>query len=167
MDPQTCYYTSMKSLISLLLCFIVASPLTAQQSMTVQAQRDINISRKLINDQRNTALAFNMKFTQEEKEKFWPLYREYREAMGKVGDKRLAVIVDYADHIDTMTEAKAKQLLDNSFAVEKETIKVKEKYVRKFRRILSETKVVRLMQIENRMDTKVEMKIANGIPLMD
>ena len=157
----------MKSLISLLLCFIVASPLTAQQSMTVQAQRDINISRKLINDQRNTALAFNMKFTQEEKEKFWPLYREYREAMGKVGDKRLAVIVDYADHIDTMTEAKAKQLLDNSFAVEKETIKVKEKYVRKFRRILSETKVVRLMQIENRMDTKVEMKIANGIPLMD
>ena len=139
----------------------------ADQSLSVQEQREINISRKLINDKRNTALAFNMSFTQEEKEKFWPLYREYREAMGKVGDKRMAVIVDYADHIDAMTESRAKQLLDRSFAVDKETIKVKEKYVRKFRRILPETKVVRLMQMENRMDTLVAMKIAEGIPLME
>ena len=58
----------------------------AQQSLSVQEQRDINIARKLINDKRNTALAFNMSFTQEEKEKFWPLYREYRTAMGVVGD---------------------------------------------------------------------------------
>ena len=139
----------------------------AQQSLSVQEQREINIARKLINDKRNTALAFNMSFTQEEKEKFWPLYREYRTAMGVVGDKRMAVIVDYADHIDAMTESRAKQLLDRSFGVDKETIKVKEKYVRKFRRILPETKVVRLMQMESRMDTLVAMKIAEGIPLME
>ncbi len=157
----------MKTLISLLVFFIVAGPLMAQQSMSVQTQRQINISRKLINDKRNTALAFNMKFTQEEKENFWPLYREYREAMGAVGDKRLAMIVDYADHINSMTESKAKQLLDRSFAVEKETIKARQKYVRKFRKILPQTKVVRLMQIESRMDTQVDMKLAEGIPLME
>ena len=66
-----------------------------------------------------------------------------------------------------MTEARAKQLLDQSFAVEKETIKVKERYVRKFRKFLPETKVVRLMQIENRMDSMVDMKLAEGIPLME
>jgi hypothetical protein len=157
----------MKTLISLLLCLCVAAPLLAQQSLSVQEQREINIARKLINDKRNTALAFNMSFTQEEKEKFWPLYREYRAAMGTVGDKRMAVIVDYADHIDAMTESRAKALLDRSFGVDKETIKVKEKYVRKFRRILPETKVVRLMQMESRMDTLVAMKIAEGIPLME
>jgi hypothetical protein len=157
----------MKTLISLLVFFIVAGPLMAQQSMSVQTQRQINISRKLINDKRNTALAFNMKFTQEEKENFWPLYREYREAMGAVGDKRLAMIVDYADHINSMTESKAKQLLDRSFAVEKESIKARQKYVRKFRKILPQTKVVRLMQIESRMDTQVDMKLAEGIPLME
>ena len=157
----------MKTLISLLVFFIIAGPLMAQQSMSVQTQRQINISRKLINDKRNTALAFNMKFTQEEKENFWPLYREYRDAMGAVGDKRLAVIVDYADHINRMTESKAKQLLDRSFAVEKDTIKARQKYVRKFRKILPQTKVVRLMQIESRMDTQVDMKLAEGIPLME
>lgn len=167
MDPQTCYYAWMKTLIILLLCFTVASPLMAQQPLTAQAQREINISRKLINNKRNTTLAYNMSFTQEEKEKFWPLYREYRAAMATVGDKRLAGILDYVDHIDTMSEGKAKQLLNQYFTTEKEVIRVKEKYVRKFRRILPETKVVRLMQIENRMDSAVDLKIAEGVPLMD
>ena len=157
----------MKSLISLLSCIIIASPLMAQQSITPKLQLDINISRKVINDQRNTAIAYNMSFTQKEKEKFWPVYREYREAMGKVGDKRVAVIVEYAEHINSMTEARAKQLLDRSLAVEKETIKVKERYVRKFRKFLPETKVVRLMQVENRMDSMVDMKLAEGLPLME
>jgi hypothetical protein len=139
----------------------------AQQSMTPKLQLDINVTRKVINDKRNTALASNMSFTQQEKEKFWPIYREYREAMGKVGDKRVAVIVDYAEHMNSMTEARAKQLLDQSFAVQKETIKVKERYVRKFRKVLPETKVVRLMQVENRMDAMIDLKLAEGIPLME
>jgi uncharacterized protein YccT (UPF0319 family) len=157
----------MKTLIALLLFFVFAGPLQARQSMTVEAQREINISRKLINDKRNTAIAFNMSFTQQEKEKFWPLYREYREAMWKVGDKRLAVLVDYANNVDGMTDKLAKQLLDRSFDVEKEAIKVRQKYADKFRRILPQTKVVRLMQIESRMDAMVNLKIAEGVPLME
>ena len=157
----------MKTLISLLICFIVASPLMAQQSISSKLQLDINVTRKVINDKRNTALAYNMSFTQNEKEKFWPVYREFREAMGKVGDKRVAVIVDYAEHMNSMTEARAKQLLDRSFAVQKETIKIKERYVRKFCKFLPETKVVRLMQVENRMDSMIDLKLAEGIPLMD
>jgi len=157
----------MKTLVRLLICFIVASPLMAQQSMTPKLQLDINIQRKVINDQRNTALAYNMSFTQEEKEKFWPVYREYREAMGSVGDKRVAVIVEYAEYMNSMSQARAKQLLDRSFAVQKESIKVKERYVRKFRKFLPDTKVVRLMQVENRMDSMIDLKLAEGIPLME
>jgi hypothetical protein len=157
----------MKILTPMLICLILASPLMAQQSITPRLQLDINIQRKVINDQRNTALAFNMSFTQQEKEKFWPVYRDYRAAMGKVGDKRVAVIVEYAEYMHSMTQTRAKQLLDRSFAVEKETIKVKERYVRKFRKFLPETKVVRLMQVENRMDSMIDLKLAEGIPLME
>jgi hypothetical protein len=157
----------MKTLTALLLVFFLAGSLSAREALTVEAQREIDISRKLINDQRNTTLAYNMRFTKEEKEKFWPLYREYREAMGKVGDKQVAVIVEYANNIDTMTDSIAKRLLDQTFAVEKEAIKTRQKWVGKFRRILPETKVVRLMQIESRMDTMVDLKIAEGVPLMN
>ena len=156
----------MKKLVALLICFLLATPLAAQQSLTAEAQRNVNISRKMVDDKRNTQIAMFMSFSQEEKEKFWPLYREYREAMAGVGDKRLAVIVDYANNVDRMTDPLAKQLLDRSFKVEKEFIQTKERYVKKFRRILPDIKVVRLMQLENRMDIAVDMKVAEGIPLM-
>ena len=156
----------MKTLTALLICFLVSSPLMAQNSLTSEAQRNVNISRKMIDDKRNTQLALFMNFTQEEKEKFWPLYREYRTAMAKVGDKRLAIIVEYADNVDNMTDPRAKNLLDRSLNVEKEFIQTKERYVRKFRKILPDIKVVRVMQLENRMDIAVDMKVAEGIPLM-
>jgi hypothetical protein len=157
----------MKTFISLFLLLFIFTPLAAQQSLTAEAQRDINISRQMINDKRNIALAHNMTFTQQEEEDFWPLYGEYRQAMAAVGDKRLAVIVEYADNVDRMTEELARKLLDESIAVEKEVLEVKQAYVPKFRRILPETKVVRLMQIESRIDAMVELKIAEGVPLME
>lgn len=156
----------MKRLIALLICLFVSFPLIAQKVVTADAQRAVNISRKMIDDKRNNQIARFMKFTQEEKEKFWPVYREYREAMATVGDKRLAVIIDYANNVDTMTDPLARKLLDRSFDVEKEFIRTKERYVKKFRRILPDIKVVRLMQLENRMDIAVDMKVAEGIPLM-
>ena len=44
---------------------------------------------------------------------------------------------------------------------------MKQLYVDKFRRILPNIKVARLMQIENRMDTAIKMKLSEGIPLME
>ncbi|MFC1739991.1 hypothetical protein ACFL0N_00755 [Pseudomonadota bacterium] len=156
----------MNKLIALLICVLVSSPLTAQQSLTAEAQRNVNISRKMVDDQRNTQIVMNMHFTKEEKEKFWPVYREYRKAMAEVGDKRLAVIVEYANNVDRMTDPLAKKLLDRTFGVDKEFIRTKEKYVKKFRQFLPDIKVVRLMQLENRVDIAVDMKVAEGIPLM-
>jgi hypothetical protein len=157
----------MKILLSFFVICLLSSPVLAQQTVSAKSQRDINIARKLINDKRNATLAYNMTFTQTEKEKFWPVYREYRKAMASVGNKRMAVISDYADHFTNMSESKAKQLLDQHFAIEKENIKVKEKYVRKFRKFLPQSKVVRLMQIESRTDAMIDMKIAEGVPLME
>jgi hypothetical protein len=156
----------MKFVLSLLVLCSIQTPLYAQMS-GAEARRDIAISRRLINDQRNTALAFNMSFTQKEKEAFWPLYRKYRDAMSKVGDKRLDVIVDYAENYDVMTQEKARELLDRSFIYEEQALKVKQIYAKKFRRILPDIKVTRLMQLENRMDAAVLLKFSEGIPLME
>jgi hypothetical protein len=156
----------MKFVLTLLVLFSIQTPLYAQMS-GAEARRDIAISRRLINDQRNTALAFNMSFTQKEKEAFWPLYRKYRDAMSKVGDARLDVIVDYAENYDVMTQEKARELLDRSFIYEEQALKVKQIYAKKFRRILPDIKVTRLMQLENRMDAAVLLKFSEGIPLME
>ena len=157
----------MKIFISLLLTLLVSAPLAAETALTENVKRDIDISRKLINEKRVKALALNMHFTEQEKKAFWPLWEEYRKAMREVGDERLAIIINYADHLDSMTDKIARQLLDSSFDVDRKEIKVREKYAKKFGRILPDTKVVRLMQIEHRIDALVDLKIAEGVPLME
>ena len=156
----------MKFTLSLMFMLLVQTPLFAQ-TLSATAERDIAISRIMINDKRNTSLAFNMSFTEEEREVFWPLYRKYRDAMSNVGTRQLDVVVDYANHYDSMTEEKARELLDRSLIYEEQAIKVKQLYVTKFRRILPNIKVARLMQIENRMDAAIKLKISEGIPLME
>lgn len=156
----------MKYALSLMFLMLIQTPLYAQ-SLSVATERDIAISRQMINDKRNTALAFNMSFTEAEKDVFWPLYRKYRDAMSNVASRQLDVIIDFANHFDNMTEEKAQELLDRNLIYEEQAIKVKQLYVDKFRRILPNIKVARLMQIENRMDTAIKMKLSEGIPLME
>jgi len=156
----------MKYALSLLLLLLLQTPLQAQ-SLSAQAEWDIAQSRQIINDRRNTALAFNMSFTDVEKEAFWPLYREYRNAMGNVATRKLDVITDYAKYYDNMTEDKARELLDRFFIYEEQALKIRQLYVKRFRRILPNTKVTRLMQIESRMDAAIGLKLSEGIPLME
>jgi len=138
----------MKYALSLMFLLLIQTPLYAQ-SPSATAEREIAISLRMINDKRNTALAFNMSFTEEEK------------------TRQLAVIVDYANHYEDMTENKARELLDRSFIYEEQALKVKQLYVDKFRRILPNIKVTRLMQLENRMDAAIKLKLSEGIPLME
>jgi len=156
----------MKYVLSLALLLLFSAPMQAQ-SLSSEAKSDIAISRALINDKRNTALAFNMSFTDQERDAFWPLYREYREAMNNVGSRKLDVIIDYADHYDEMTQDKARDLLDRHMIYEEQALKVKQLYIEKFRRILPNTKVTRLFQLESRMDAVISLKLAEGIPLME
>ena len=121
----------------------------------------------MLNDKRNTALAFNMSFTEQESAAFWPLYTQYRDAMSNVGSRKLAVIIDYANHYDEMTQDKAADILRRSMIYEEQALKVQQLYIEKFVQILPATKVVRLFQIENRMDAAVALKLAEGIPLME
>jgi hypothetical protein len=156
----------MKYALTLVLFLLAAIPGEAQ-TLTSEAISDIAKSRTMINDKRNTALAFNMTFTDPERLAFWPLYTEFRDAMTEVGNLKLEVIIDYAENYGDMTESKAAELLDRYMSHEEQALHVKQQYIEKFREILPASKVTRLFQIENRMDAAITLKLAEGIPLME
>ena len=156
----------MKYLLILALLSTLSGSIQAQ-TLTAEIEGDIARSRAMLNDKRNTALAFNMSFTEQESTAFWPLYTQYRDAMSNVGSRKLAVIIDYANHFEEMTQDKAADILKRSMIYEEQALKVQQLYIKKFLQILPATKVVRLFQIENRMDAAVALKLAEGIPLME
>ena len=62
----------------------------------ILSQKEITAAKELLDTRRNMALIVNLDFTQEENEKFWPLYEEYRQKIRSVRERKLSLIDDYA-----------------------------------------------------------------------
>jgi hypothetical protein len=100
-------------------------------------------------------MAANVVMTEAEGEKFWPIYREYRNEVAKFGKERIALKKDLADNFGPPTNAKAKSLTDGWHANEKQRIALKAKYVTKYQKVLPAVNVARVLQIENKLDALV------------
>jgi hypothetical protein len=127
---------------------------------------EIEAMRTVMQTERKILIMNEMTLSPEEAENFWPLYDEYRTEMKKVGNLRVKVITDYAASYETMTDATAKQLLDESIKFEEQALKLEKKYMKKFRKILSDIQVTRYFQLENKLDAIVSFDLAAQIPLM-
>jgi hypothetical protein len=116
---------------------------------------------------RQAVVAANLGLTDAEGTAFWPVYREYRAEMGKVGDRMQKLIQDYSKVYDKATPEQAKSMTDQMMAFQREDLKVRETYLPKFRKVLSDVKVARFLQIENKMDAIIRLWLADEIPLIE
>jgi hypothetical protein len=133
--------------------------------------RDVQLAtaRELIQMGREDAIKEEMRFTAEQADAFWPLYKEYRAELGTVQDRYLVMVVDYVgDYYDyKLTDQDAERILKEYFSIRKDILKIRESYVRKFRKILSPASVMRLYQLENKIEAEVNVAIAQSVPLME
>ncbi len=107
-----------------------------------------------------------MDLTPEESQAFWPLYREYRLEMTKVGDRLLKVITTYAENYRSLSDELAKSLLTDYLSIEKARLQVKSKYLPRFQKVLPPKKVARYYQVENKLDIIIQAELAEEIPLV-
>jgi polyhydroxyalkanoate synthesis regulator phasin len=115
---------------------------------------------------RQAVVAAAMELTEAEGQAFWPVYREYQAEMAKVGDRMQKLIQEYAKVYESATPEQARGMVDEMIAIGKAELKVKETFVPKFRKVLPELKVARLLQVENKIDALVRFDLADAIPLI-
>ena len=108
-----------------------------------------------------------MDFSDEEADVFWPVYREYELELSKLGDQRVALIKDYAQNFDTMTDAKAKELVEKSFDLKKKQNDLLKKYFKKLDKVMPTTRAALFAQIENQIQMMVDLQIASELPLFE
>ena len=122
-------------------------------------------AQTVVNVQRKMTIEKNMDLSELEKNPFWTLYGEYRQAMDRVHTRMEGVITDYVAHAQNLTDDKARALIREYISTEKATVQVKEQYIGKFSSVLPPQKVIRFVQIENRLDATMDLEIARRIPL--
>ena len=115
---------------------------------------------------RQLIMAANLKLTEAEGAKFWPVYREYRDDVARINEKALAVIKDFADNYASLTDTKAKSITRGMLETKKQRIALMSKYVPKYAKVLGDVKTARAMQIESKLDALVDVALAQTIPLV-
>lgn len=139
------------------------SPAPAQAPSIID---EIELTRATIQHERQYIVTRAMDLTEAEGQVFWPLYREYRLEMIKVGDRLVNLILTYADNYQDLTDEVADKLLAEFVGIEKERARLKAKYLPKFKKVLPSKKVARFYQIENKLDVAVLSDVAQGVPLV-
>ena len=155
------------------ICFMLALGATTAnaQSSTdaVMSSQELQAAKELIEIQRDMALIVNLDLTAEESETFWPLYDEYRQKVRSIRGRKLSLIEAYAERYraGTVDDEFAEMAIKDALKFQLETVKVRQKYWKKFRRIIPATKAARFYQLENRMDMEIDYVLAGGIPLVE
>ncbi len=151
--------------LALVLC---ASPAPVQAEGLL-SQKEIAAARETVERKRNFAVIANLDLTDEESRKFWPLYEEYRMKVREVRTRRLELIQDYAERFNsnTVDEKFADEAIIEFLDIQADTVKVRKKYWKKFRRIIPASKAARFYQLENKMDAEIDYVMAGGTPLIE
>ncbi len=168
----------MRKHIATLLClvtfvFIFATFATAQQpakdpNVSTQQVLDdaVQLMRQDIQSQRKQIVAANMPLTDTEATKFWPVYDRYVQAMSKIGDTRVALIKEYAQNYDTLTDAQAQSLMKRSLDNDSALTQLRLQWIPEFQKVISAKKTAMFMQMDRRIGLLLDLKLSSEIPLV-
>ena len=152
----------MKKLIIGILMLFVGSTIMAQ---TVNDY--LELTRSVLQTEKKAAIAEIMQFTDAEATVFWPLYNEFNEKLYTVGNRQVAIIMDYAENYENLTDEKADELWTSYMKVESDYLKIEKQYYKKFKKILPAGKVAQYFQAENKINTLIDAQLAIEIPFME
>jgi hypothetical protein len=153
---------------------LFAGPLAAQTATApadaakVRAEVDkaIDAMRKDARATKADILGKTMELDGTQAAAFWPIYKQYEAELQTVNDDRLAIIQDFAEHFDSLDDAKAKALLDRQMAYEEKKLALAKKYEGEMLKVLPAKTVARFFQIDSRLNKLAELAVASDIPLV-
>ncbi|MGN6731696.1 MAG: hypothetical protein ACTHMB_06940 [Candidatus Binatia bacterium] len=129
---------------------------------------NMQILRDKIRADKKLVVATNMELTEAEAKDFWPIYEQYQKDLQKINQRLANLLESYADDFrnKSLTDEKAKKLIDEALAIDRAEGNLKSTYAPKLSKVLPIVKAVRYLQIENKIRAVVKYDIASGVPLV-
>ena len=148
--------------------FITLAVVVFGISLSAQNTDDyIEVQRGVLKTEKKAIVADAMELTESESTAFWPLYNEYNDKMYVLNTKTLQLIKDYAENFESMTDEKAVELWNENMKVKDELAKLEKTYFKKFQKIIPPKKATLYFQLESKIRTLINAKLALEIPLIE
>jgi hypothetical protein len=146
--------------IAALAACAAAGPLAAQ---SVNDENQVLLSQ--IQTDKRAIVLRGLQLTDAESAAFIPIYDEYQAEQKKIADRTIATLDKFAANYDSMTDDAARGILKDWVGLEDSRLDLTKKYIKRFEKVLPAQKVLRFVQIENKLDTVLEMQAVRIIPL--
>jgi hypothetical protein len=96
---------------------------------------------------------------------FTPIYDKYQFERKQLFDRAADLLDLYASNYESMTDDAAKKILKDWFSLQDDEVALVRKYAKQFEKVLPPAKVIRFVQVENKLDTLLKLKAAASVPL--
>ena len=129
---------------------------------------NMQILREKVKADKKLLVAANMELTESEAKGFWPVYEQYQKDLAAINQRIVKLIESYASdyRAGTLTDEKAKKLIDELVAIEQAEAGLKAASVPKLNKVLPPKKVARYLQIENKIRAVVKYELAAQVTLV-
>lgn len=157
---------SKRAMSAMLLAALVCFPAVgmAQDKSTNKLEitdEELKADKKLI-------VAKYMELTESEAKTFWPVYEEYQKDLQKLNERLRSLLQSYATEYqsNSLSDDKAKKLLDEWIALDKDEASHRKIYAEKVLKVLPAKKAARYVQIENEFRVLLKYHLAATVPLV-
>jgi hypothetical protein len=148
--------------VSLLLVF-AAAPIRAGEA----EEASMEILRETLRSNKKALVDVNLALSDEEARSFWPVYERYQQDLRAIQDRLVRVIEDYAASFGSMTDEKARKLVTDYLAVERDRVELRRAFLEPISKALPGRKLMRFYQIENKIDAVLRYELAATIPVVE
>jgi hypothetical protein len=141
---------------------------TASPSQTGQVMnsQDVDLLRKDIRSKKKQLIAANLKLTEAEATKFWPIYDQYTQELIRINDKKYDLIKQYSQNWGSITDDQAMIWARDWLDLDAAVTQLRSKYVPIVRGVLPGKKAATFFQLDRRISMMIDLQISSQIPLV-
>jgi Spy/CpxP family protein refolding chaperone len=151
-----------------------AGPARAQSTTQPQSKaedqaataQEIELMRKDIRSMRKQLVAANLKLTDDQATKFWPVYDQYIAELVKVNNTKYALLKEYFDSYGTLSAEQADSMTKRLLALDVSVAELRQKFQPNFRAVLPAKETATFFQIDRRIAMMIDLQLASQIPLV-
>lgn len=139
----------------------------AQTASAPTVDQQVDLLRKDVRSQKKQIIAANLKLTDKEAEKFWPIYDRYTADQVKINDAKYALIKQYAEQYGTMKDEDLDKSAKQWLAMDESVAQLRMKYLPTVRGVLSAKNTALFFQLDRRLVNLIDLQIAAALPLVE
>jgi hypothetical protein len=126
---------------------------------------DITLLRKDLRAMKMQVIGQNMSLSEEEGQKFWPIYNHYVKDLQEVNNQKYALLKQYAEMWATMSDQDAMIYVRHWLEVDTQVQELRLKYVPTVSQVLPGRKAATFFQLDRRLNMIIDLQLFGQIPL--